>query len=68
MQLEERTLFEGYVSLQYGQENTWITTFRFNMSNDDTQFSEMYTVHVYQSKCQTFNNESGDVSFTLQVI
>nr|XP_022287793.1 von Willebrand factor D and EGF domain-containing protein-like isoform X2 [Crassostrea virginica]XP_022287794.1 von Willebrand factor D and EGF domain-containing protein-like isoform X2 [Crassostrea virginica] len=66
VQLEERTLFEGYVSLQYGQENTWITTFRFNMSNDDTQFSEMYTVHVYQSKCQTFNNESGDVSFTLQ--
>nr|XP_022339990.1 von Willebrand factor D and EGF domain-containing protein-like isoform X1 [Crassostrea virginica]XP_022339999.1 von Willebrand factor D and EGF domain-containing protein-like isoform X1 [Crassostrea virginica] len=66
VQLEERTLFEGYVSLQYSQENAWITTFKFNMSNDDTQFSEMYTVYVYQSKCQTFNNNSGDVSFTLQ--
>ncbi|XP_078340873.1 von Willebrand factor D and EGF domain-containing protein-like [Crassostrea virginica] len=66
VKLEERTLFEGYLSLQYGQENTWITTFKFNMSNDNTQFSEMYRVHVYQSKCQAFNNISGDVSFTLQ--
>ena len=38
------------------------------MSNDDTTFSEMYTVHVYQSECQKFNNDSGDISFTLKVI
>lgn len=38
------------------------------MSNDDTTFSEMYTVHVYKSECQKFNNDSGDISFTLKVI
>ena len=67
VKLEERTLSEGYVNLRYGTDKSWITTFHFNMSNDDMRFSELYTVYVYQSKCQTFNNNSGEISFTLQV-
>nr|XP_022311532.1 von Willebrand factor D and EGF domain-containing protein-like [Crassostrea virginica] len=66
VKLEERTLSEGYVNLRYGTDQSWITTFHFNMSNDDVRFSEFYTVYVYQSKCQTFNNISGEISFTLQ--
>nr|XP_022290011.1 von Willebrand factor D and EGF domain-containing protein-like [Crassostrea virginica] len=66
VKLEERTLSEGYVNLRYGTDKSWITTFHFNMSNDDMRFSELYTVYVYQSKCQTFNNNSGEISFTLQ--
>ena len=65
--LEERTLFEGYCSLQYGPATSWITAFRFNISNDGTQYSENYTVYVYQSQCQTFQNDSGVINFSLQV-
>nr|XP_022293366.1 von Willebrand factor D and EGF domain-containing protein-like [Crassostrea virginica] len=64
--LEERTLFEGYCSLQYGPATSWITAFRFNLSNDGTQYSENYTVYVYQSQCQTFQNDSGAINFSLQ--
>lgn len=65
--LEERTMFEGYCSLEYGSGNSWITSFQFNLSNDGTQFTDSHTVYIYQSACQTFNNESGSVYFTLQV-
>ncbi|XP_048779375.2 von Willebrand factor D and EGF domain-containing protein-like isoform X2 [Ostrea edulis] len=64
--LEERTLFEGYCRLEYSQTNTWSTTFQFKISNDGTQFSEIYSVYVYQSQCQIFNNDTGSVYFTLQ--
>ncbi|XP_065927240.1 von Willebrand factor D and EGF domain-containing protein isoform X2 [Magallana gigas] len=64
--LEERTMFEGYCSLEYGSGNSWITSFQFNLSNDGTQFTDLHTVFIYQSACQTFNNESGSVYFTLQ--
>lgn len=65
--LEERTLFEGYCSLEYGSGDSWITAFQFNISNDCTQFTDSHTVYIYQSACQTFNNDSGNVYFTLQV-
>ncbi|XP_048767376.2 uncharacterized protein LOC125674294 [Ostrea edulis] len=64
--LEERTLYEGYCRLDYSLTNTWSTTFEFKISNDGTQFSEMYYVCVYQSECQIFNNDTGSVYFTLQ--
>lgn len=64
--LEERTLFEGYCSLEYGSGDSWITAFQFNISNDGTQFTDSHTVYIYQSACQTFNNDSGNVYFTLQ--
>lgn len=65
--LEERTLYEGYCNLEYGSGDSWITAFQFNLSNDGTQFTDSHTVYIYQSACQTFNNESGNVYFTLQV-
>lgn len=67
VRLEENTLYEGSCSLQYGPKTSWITMFHFNLSNDATQVSETYRVYVYQSECQTFHNNSGIISFTLQV-
>ena len=67
VRLEERTLFEGYCSLQYGPESSWITRFQFSLSNDGNHYSENYSVYVYDSNCQTFHNDSGDIYFTLQV-
>ena len=67
VRLEERTLFEGYCRLQYGLESSWITKFQFNLSNDGNHYSENYLVYVYDSNCQTFHNDSGDIYFTLQV-
>ena len=67
VRLEERTLFEGYCSLQYGPESSWITRFQFSLSNDGNRYSENYSVYVYDSNCQTFHNDSGDIYFTLQV-
>nr|XP_022287219.1 von Willebrand factor D and EGF domain-containing protein-like [Crassostrea virginica] len=66
VRLEERTLFEGYCRLQYGSESSWITRFQFNLSNDGNHYSENYLVYVYDSNCQTFHNDSGDIYFTLQ--
>ena len=65
--LEERTLFEGFCSLQHGADTPWITKFTFNLSNDDNYYSENFTVFVYNSPCQTIHNDSGNVYFTLQV-
>ena len=67
IEFEERTMFEGYCTLYYGSYSPWITRFLFSLSNDGTQFSESYSVYVYQSVCQTFQNDSGDIHFTLQV-
>lgn len=67
VELQERTLYEGFCSLEYGPESSFYTTFHFNMSNDGTQFSPQYTVYVYQSACQTFQNISGNIKVTLQV-
>nr|XP_022309439.1 uncharacterized protein LOC111115119 [Crassostrea virginica] len=64
---EERTLFEGFCSLYYGSNPLWITKFLFHLSNDGSHFSESYSVYVYQSDCQTFQNDSGDIHFTLQM-
>nr|XP_022289580.1 von Willebrand factor D and EGF domain-containing protein-like isoform X2 [Crassostrea virginica] len=64
--LEERTLFEGYCSLQYNQETSWITRFNFNISNHDMQYSNTYSVYVYQSNCQIFQNDTGNIHFDLQ--
>nr|XP_022290347.1 uncharacterized protein LOC111101985 [Crassostrea virginica] len=66
VRLEESTLYEGYCSLQYNSDTSWITLFHFRLSKDATQFSETYTVYVYQSECQTFHNNSGVITFTLQ--
>ena len=52
VKLEERTLSEGYVNLRYGTDKSWITTFHFNMSNDDMRFSDLYT-----TRCM-FTNQS----------
>ena len=65
--LEERTLFEGYCNLQYGQETSWITKFNFNLSNHGMQYSNTYSVYVYQSNCQIFQNDTGTIRFDLQV-
>nr|XP_022321514.1 uncharacterized protein LOC111123472 isoform X2 [Crassostrea virginica] len=66
IEFEERTMFEGYCTLYYGSYSPWITRFLFSLSNDGSQFSESYSVYVYQSVCQTFQNDSGDIHFTLQ--
>ena len=66
--LKERTLFEGYCSLQYAATSPWITEFQFRLSNDGTHYTKSYNVYVYQSQCQTFYNETGNISFNLQVI
>lgn len=64
--LQERTLYEGFCSLEHGLGLSYYTTFHFNLSNDGTQFSPQYTVYVYQSACQTFQNISGKIEVTLQ--
>eukprot|EP00105_Crassostrea_gigas_P015202 XP_011432123.1 PREDICTED: von Willebrand factor D and EGF domain-containing protein [Crassostrea gigas] len=66
VELQERTLYEGLCGLEYGSGSTFYTTFHFNLSNDGTQFSPLYTVYVYQSACQTFQNISGNIKVTLQ--
>lgn len=65
--LEERTLFEGFCRLVYETNNTWVTQFVFNMSNDEAFYSDTFSVYVYQSECQIVNNYTGNIFFTLQV-
>ncbi|XP_056001131.1 uncharacterized protein LOC125656824 [Ostrea edulis] len=64
--LEERTLFEGFCRLVYETNNTWVTQFVFNMSNDEAFYSDTFSVYVYQSECQIVNNYTGNIFFTLQ--
>ena len=65
--LEERTLFEGYCGLRYDSQSEWITRFQISLSNDGNISSDSYSVYVYNSQCQTFHNDSGDIYFVIQV-
>lgn len=65
--LIERTLYEGYCSLEYSTEPSWMTTFQFNLSNNRIYYSERHTVYIYQSVCQTLHNVSGYIYSSLQV-
>ncbi|XP_056003373.1 uncharacterized protein LOC125657435 isoform X1 [Ostrea edulis] len=64
--LEERTLFEGYCPLPVNTSGTWTTEIKFNISNDGVRFTETYNVIIYQSQCQEYHNQSGDVFFTVK--
>jgi hypothetical protein len=68
VQLDARTLYEGACSLLYGNNDTWVTEFVFALSNDGSQFTGNHSVYVYQSQCQIFNNDTGNIYFTLQVL
>jgi hypothetical protein len=65
--LEERTLFEGYCPLPVNRSGVWTSEVKFNISNDGVRFTDTYSVFIYQSQCQEYNNESGKVFFTLKV-
>lgn len=65
--LEERTLFEGYCPLPVNRSGTWTTEIKFNISNDGARFTDTYNVFIYQSQCQEYHYESGNVFFTLKV-
>ncbi|XP_062598528.1 von Willebrand factor D and EGF domain-containing protein-like, partial [Saccostrea cucullata] len=64
--LEERTLFEGFCPLQYSTDGVWTTEIKFSISNNDVLFTEKFTIHVFQSSCQEYHNDSGRVYFTLK--
>lgn len=63
----EKTLFEASCALVFNESESWFSKFVFSLTNDGEQFSTEHTVYVYQSKCQIFKNESGAISFSLQV-
>lgn len=65
--LEERTLFEGYCPLEYDTSNNWVTEFSFNISNDGSRFTENFQVYTYQSFCQEFRNDTGNITFVFKV-
>lgn len=65
--LEERTLFEGFCSLEYEQVNHWVTEFSFNISNDGSRFTENFYVYTYQSLCQEYRNDTGNITFIFKV-
>lgn len=65
--VEEKTLFEGYCPLLFNISGTWTTEIKFNISNDGFQFTDTYNVIIYQSQCQEYHNQSGEVFFTLKV-
>ncbi|XP_056007282.1 uncharacterized protein LOC125666050 [Ostrea edulis] len=64
--LQPRTLFEGYCSLSYTAEPSWVTEFTFNVTNDGSRFTDSYNVYTYQSLCQEYQNTSGNVSFAMK--
>ncbi|XP_062609644.1 uncharacterized protein LOC134271468 [Saccostrea cucullata] len=64
--LQERTLFEGYCPLYYNADYHWVTEFRFNISNDGSQFTDSYNVYTYQSLCQEIKNDTGNITFTFK--
>ncbi|XP_061185215.1 uncharacterized protein LOC133193273 [Saccostrea echinata] len=66
MNLQERTLFEGFCPLPYDTSGIWMTEIKFNISNDGVRFTDTYQVIIYQSHCQEYHNESGNVYFTLK--
>ncbi|XP_062578434.1 von Willebrand factor D and EGF domain-containing protein-like [Saccostrea cucullata] len=64
--LEERTLFEGYCSLQYSNTATWVSFFQFNVSHDGQNFTETFDVYTFQSMCQEYHNDSGKIYYTFK--
>ena len=65
--LEERTLFEGYCPLEYSSDDHWVTEFTFNISNDGRRYTENFNVYTYQSLCQEYQNNSGNIAFLFKV-
>lgn len=65
--LEERTLFEGFCPLEYDSSNHWVTEFSFNISNDGSRFTENFQVYTYQSLCQEYQNDTGNITFVFKV-
>ena len=65
--LEERTLFEGYCPLEYSSDDHWVTEFTFNISNDGRRYTENFNVYTYQSLCQAYQNNSGNITFLFKV-
>lgn len=68
VRLKERTLFEGYCTLEFNDKPSWMTVFQFNLTTDGRHYSKNYTVHIYQSVCQKIHDEFGIVSTSLKVI
>ncbi|XP_061190172.1 von Willebrand factor D and EGF domain-containing protein-like [Saccostrea echinata] len=66
VQLQERTLFEGFCPHSVNSSGLWITEITFNISNDGLRFTDTYEIYIYQSECQEYHNESGNVFFTLK--
>ncbi|XP_062579358.1 von Willebrand factor D and EGF domain-containing protein-like [Saccostrea cucullata] len=66
MNLQERTLFEGFCPLPYDTTDIWTTEIKFNISNDGVRYTDTYNVIIFQSHCQEYHNESGNVYFTLK--
>ena len=65
--LQERTLFEGFCPLEYSNDEHWVTEFTFNISNDGSRFTENYNVYTYQSLCQIYQNNTGNITFLFKV-
>uniref|UniRef100_A0A8W8NV44 VWFD domain-containing protein n=1 Tax=Magallana gigas TaxID=29159 RepID=A0A8W8NV44_MAGGI len=61
--LEERTMFEGYCPLDYDTTNHWVTEYSFNISNDGSRFTDNFHVYTYQSLCQEYRNDTGNITF-----
>ena len=66
--LQERTLFEGYCLLEYSSDDHWVTEFTFNVSNDGSRFTENFNVYTYQSLCQEYQNNTGNITFVFKVL
>lgn len=70
VELQERTLYEGFCSLEYGPESSFYTTFYFNLSNDGTQFSPqmfMYTSLLVR-RFKTFLERSKFLFWQVQIM
>lgn len=65
--LQERTLVEGFCPLKYISDNHWVTEFTFNISNDGSRFTENFHVYTYQSLCQEYRNDKGNITFVFKV-
>lgn len=65
--LEERTLFEGFCPLNYDRTNHWVTEYSFNVSNDGSIFTDNFHVYTYQSLCQEYQNDTGNITFIFKV-
>ncbi|XP_061170968.1 von Willebrand factor D and EGF domain-containing protein-like [Saccostrea echinata] len=64
--LKERTLFEGYCPIPFNTTGIWTTEINFKISNDKLRFTDTYQIFIYQSTCQEYHNDSGNVFFTLK--